>query len=80
MKSKKEILMAKTAKEVLDWIKAAPEQFDAEVGEYFNRLVQKEFEARIPNYNPDIHYDFLQDAIKNVCGADAFMKTTRRVT
>ena len=58
MKPKEDILKAKTAKEVLVWIKENPELFDEEVGEYFNELVRKEFRARIPDYDPDTHYDF----------------------
>lgn len=46
---------------VLEWIKAAPEEFDEEVGAYFNKLAQEEFIARIgPDYDPDTHYDFMQ--------------------
>lgn len=59
MKTKEEILKSKTAKEVLEWIQAYPDQFDAAVGKHFNMLAQKELESRIPNYNPNAHYDFL---------------------
>ena len=59
MKTKEEILMAKTAKEVLAWIQAHPDQVDDKGGEYFNVLARKEMESRVPDYNPDIHYDFL---------------------
>ena len=59
MKTKEEILKAQTAREVLEWIKANPAAFDEEVGQYFNKLSQKEFRERIgPDYDPDIHYDF----------------------
>ena len=61
MKTKEEILKAKTAHEVLEWLKALPyEEVDEEVCQYFNVLAAKEFEERIgPDYDPEMHYDFL---------------------
>ena len=59
MKTKEEILKAKTSQEVLEWIKKNPTIVDEEVGQYFNELARKEFRECIgPDYDPDTHYDF----------------------
>ena len=58
MKSKDEILKAETAREVLEWLKENPAPHDKDVADYFNELARKEFEARIPDYDPGTHYDF----------------------
>lgn len=60
MKTKEEILKAKTAHEVLEWMKATPDPHPPEVAEYFNELVRREFRAQVgPDYDPEMHYDFL---------------------
>lgn len=51
-KTKAEILRAKTAHEVFQWMKENPEQADAEVAAYFNELARKEYLATHPN--PDL--------------------------
>lgn len=61
MKTKEEILQAKTAHEVLEWMKATPGPHDPEIAEHYNTLARKEFEALVgPDYDPDTHYDFMQ--------------------
>ena len=72
MKTKEEILEAKSAKEVLKWIQANPDEFDAEVGEYFNELARQEFRDRIgPTFDPDTHYDFKSPRKKKTDGQDS---------
>ena len=59
MKTKEEILKAKTSREVLEWMKKNSAVVDEEVGQYFNELARKEFRESIgPDYDPDTHYDF----------------------
>lgn len=60
MKAKEEILKAKTAHEVLEWMKATPAPHDLDVVEYFQELRRKEFASRIPNFDSDTHYDFFK--------------------
>lgn len=60
MKTKEEILKATTAHEVLEWMKATPSPHPPEVAELWNKLLAKEFEERIgPDFDPEMHYDFL---------------------
>lgn len=55
--TKAQILKAKTAGEVLRWMKRQP-QIDSEVSAYFNLLAKREFEERNPGLDPDMHRDF----------------------
>jgi len=60
MKTKEEILKAKTAHEVLEWMKATLPPHDPDVVKLWNRLIAKEFEEMIgSDYDPEMHYDFL---------------------
>lgn len=60
MRTREEILKAVTAKEVLLWMQAVPDELiDEEVCQYFHKLAKKEFAEHIgPDYNPEMHYDF----------------------
>lgn len=62
MTEKEKVLQMKTVEDVLAWMKANPDLFDAEIGAYFDRLRKENFDARmreiIPDYDPDTHYDF----------------------
>lgn len=60
MKTKEEILRATTSHEVLEWMKATPPPHPPEVAELWNKLLAKEFEEYIgPDFDPEMHYDFL---------------------
>lgn len=51
-KTREEILQAETAREILRWMKAHPEQADAEVAARFNRLAREEYLKNHPY--PDV--------------------------
>lgn len=50
--TKVEILQAKTAAEVWQWIRTHSEEADEEVAAYFNNLAQKEYAEN--HQNPDL--------------------------
>lgn len=60
-RSRKDILKAQKATDVLRWIKAHPDQRDDEVCQYFSDLAKQEAIARIiekyGSYDPDIFYE-----------------------
>lgn len=63
-KTKEEILQAKTAHEVFEWLKEDESHQVPEVFAYFDMLRKKEFEKSVievfGSYDPDMHYDFFE--------------------